>query len=100
MGGRAIFDAIELAEIGAGDVGHLPPVRTDADVDGGFTEVDRLQLRMDVGDVDQADVAEGVELQKLILGEALLRGQPGPVAEAGGADQSRSRHGHLQEIAS
>jgi len=97
--GAAILDPVEAAEIGAGDMGHLPLGRADAQVHLGLAEIDRHQLGVDVGDMDQGQVAERVEFQELVLGQRLLRGQPGPIAKAGGPHQGRCGHGNLKKIA-
>ena len=95
----AVVDPVKLAEIGTGHVRDSTPVVTDSDIHRRFAEIDRLELRVNVGDVDQRDIAKGVELQKLVLRQRLLGGQPGPVAETGRADKRRCGHGHLKEIA-
>ena len=43
MRGAAIVDAVKLAEIRAGDMGHLALVGAHADIDLRFAEIDRLQ---------------------------------------------------------
>ena len=81
MGRAAIGHAIELAEVGAGDVRHLTDIAANAKVDLGLAEENRFHLRVDIGDVDQGDVTEGIKLQKLILSQGLLGGKPSPGAK-------------------
>ena len=95
---RAAADAIANAEILAGDMGHLAGVVADADVDRWLTEIDRLQLRVDVGHMHQGDIAELLKLQERILIETVLCRQPRPVAEARAAVDGGRSHGHLQKI--
>ena len=61
-------------------MGRTPLRVTDADVHLGLAEPDRLELGVDVGDVDQRDVAEVIEFEQFVLAQALLRGQPAPPA--------------------
>ena len=42
---------------------------------------------MNVSDVDQGHVAEGIELKQLILAEGLLRAKACPIAEARGTNK-------------
>lgn len=97
-GRTAIRDAIGLAEVGTGDMRHLTLVRAHPEVDRGFTEIDRFQLRMNVGDMDDADIAEGIKLQQLILSQALLRRKTPPIAKTRCPDQGRGGHRNLQKI--
>ena len=94
----AILDAVKRAKFGAGHMRHLALGRPDPEVDLGLAEIDRLQLRMNVGDMDQAQVAECVEFQKLVLAQCLLRRQPGPAAKPARAEQRARRHRHLKKI--
>jgi hypothetical protein len=57
-------DVEHLLERPAHHMRRLALCLADADVPFGFAEPDRLQLGMDVGDVDQGQVAEIVELQQ------------------------------------
>ena len=99
VGGAAVIDAVKLAEIGPGDMRHGTTVVTHSNIHRRFTEIDRLELGVNVGDVDQRDIAKGVELQKLILCQRLLRCQTGPVAETRCADKRGCGHRHLKDIA-
>ncbi len=99
VAGAAILDAIKFAEIRAGDMRHLALVAAHTDVDLRLTEINRLKLRVDVGHVDQAHVAESVKFQKLVLGQGLLRCQFRPIAKAACAIKRRGRHADLKKIA-
>ena len=94
-----VFDAVQPAEICASDMRHLPFVGPNAKVDFGLAEPDRLQLRMNVRDVDQRNIAESIKLKQIALAQRLLRRQLAPVAKAGCSDNRRSRHASLQKIA-
>jgi len=73
-------------------MGHVTLRIADAEIDLGLAEPDRLQLRMDVGHMDQRDIAEILERQQLLLGESLLGSQPGEIAEARNAHDRRRGH--------
>ena len=94
----AISDAIKLAEIRTGHMRHLPAVLAHTDIHRRFAEIDRFKLRVDVGHVDQADVAKRVEFQQLVLRERLLRGQLAPVAKRRRTIQSCCSHTSLKKI--
>ena len=78
---RAAPDPVAHAEILTRDMGHLSVVLTHADIDRRLAEVERFELAVNVGDMHQRDISECVELQQLVLIEAVLRGQPRPAAE-------------------
>ena len=98
MRGAAIVDAVELTEIRAGNMRHGPLVFAHADIDRRLAEIDRFELSVDVGDVDQADIAKGVELQKLFLSQRLLRRQFRPVTKGRCPKNGRSSHARLKKI--
>ena len=52
---------------------RLPPRLADAEIDRRLAEIDRHQLAVHVGDVQQRDVAERVEFEQFVLRQALLR---------------------------
>jgi hypothetical protein len=95
----AVLDPVKLAERLTGHMRHVALVLADADVHLRFAEIDRLELSVNVGDMDQRDVAVGLELQQLVLRQPLLRGQLRPVAETAGAHQRRGCHAGLKKIA-
>ncbi len=66
----------------AHQVRRLAQRAADADVDAGLAEMDRQQLRVAVGEVQQAEVAEGRQVVQLARG--LRRARAGPQAGAGG----------------
>ena len=47
--------------------------RADAEIDRRLAEIDRHQLAMDVGDMQQRDIAERIELQQFGFAQPLLR---------------------------
>src|SRR5665213_4245067 len=51
---------------------RLPARLAYADIDRRLTEINRLQLAVDIGDMQQRHIAERVELQQLGLAHALL----------------------------
>ena len=53
---------------------------------------------MNVGDVDQADIAEGVEFQQLVLGQRLLCGQLAPIAKRRRPVKSSCSHAGLKKV--
>ena len=57
------------------------------DIEGGTAIAGRLR-----------NVSERLELEQLVLRQRLLRGQPGPVTEAGGPQHCAGGHADLQEI--
>ena len=74
---------------------HQPLGLADAEIDRRLAEQERHELGVDVGDVDERDVADRVEAQQLVLGQALLRERPGPAAGQNGRGCGR----HLEKIA-
>ena len=67
----------ELAQkIAAGEVGRLAARRADPQVDRGLAKIQWHKLGVDVGEVQQGDLAERLELQQLFLGYFLLRQRP------------------------
>ena len=65
----------------------------DAEIDRRLAEIDRHQLGMDVGDVQQRDIAERVELHELGLGQALLRHGSGKIGARKAAAKRQRRGG-------
>ena len=75
--------------------GSWPFMLADAEVDAGLAEVDRLQLRMAVGHVQERDVAELRHVVQRVGGRG--RVGLGPAAQAHAGDASRAED--LQEFA-
>ena len=96
--GAAVRDPVKLAEIRAGQMRHLPAVLAHTDIDRRFAEIDRFQLRVNVGHVDQADTPEGVKFKQFVLRQRLLRGKLAPDAKGRRTIQSRCSHAGLKEI--
>ena len=71
--GRLLGNAEALEKVLAGEMRRLAPRLADAEIDRRLAEIDRHQLAVDIGDVQQRDVAERVELEQFRFGEALLR---------------------------
>ena len=92
---RAAGDAVEV-EVGAsGDVGDLTARLAHPEIGRGLAEQHGLHLRVDVGQVDQGDVAHRLEGQEVVLGQALLGEGAGPARR----HQGRGGGGDLQEVA-
>ncbi len=96
---RSIANPIHLAKIRAGDMRHLPLGIAHTNVDFRFTEIDRFQLRMDVGDMDQRHIPEGIKLQQIVLRQLLLGSQTRPIAKTRCARHCGCGHGDLKKIA-
>ena len=92
---RGAGDAVEV-EIGAsGNVGDLAARLSHSEIGRGLAEQHGPQLRVDVGQVDQGNVAHRLEGQKIVLGQALLGEGAGPARR----HQRRGGGGDLQEVA-
>jgi hypothetical protein len=83
-------------EIGAGHVRRQPCRLADADVDGRLAEVDRHQLGVEIRQVKQRHLTQGLESQKLILCDRLARRCPNQSRRAAHQDGGRG-HG-LKEV--
>ena len=97
---RARLDLVELQEIRAGHVRRKAGNLADADVDGRLAEKDRLELRVNVGDVKQRDVAEFRRAQQIVFVHRLLRRRPRPAPGHRRTRYRRKRDGRRQEFAS
>jgi hypothetical protein len=95
---RAVLYPVHPAEVRAGHMRRLAGDRANADVPLGLAEPDRLQLRVDVGEMDERDIARGVESQKVVLRQRLLGGKTGPVSGSRGPENGRRRHADLKKI--
>ncbi len=69
-----------------------------ADIHLRFAEPDRLELAVNVGDMDQRHVSESIEFKKLVLGELQAGRDLGPGADTGAPPDRRSGNGRLQEV--
>src|SRR3546814_6071079 len=58
-----------LQEVGAGHMRGQALDLADAEIDRRLAEVQRLHLRVDIGDVQQRHVAEVLRRQQVLLGE-------------------------------
>jgi hypothetical protein len=79
-------NAVMLEQRAAGQVRHKPARGPDAEIDRGLTEVQRQELGVDVGDVEERDIADRLEAQQVGLRKPLLGEGAGPAAR-----QHRSR---------
>jgi len=70
------------------------------DIDGGLAEVDRHELRVKVGQVDQRHVAEALEIEQVVLRQRLLRRRPRPLSGKPRAGNGRQRRTGHQKFAS
>ena len=75
--------------------GTSPFASPIAEIDRRLAEQQRHQLGVNVGDMNEGDVADRIETQQLVLRQALLRQGARPAA---GHDRRR-RGGHLEKIA-
>ena len=82
-----------LEKIHAGQMRRLPARRADAEIDRRLAEIDRHQLAVDVGDVQQRDVAERVELEQFGFAQPLLRQSSGKIGEREAAAKAQRRAG-------
>ncbi len=81
---RPLHDAEGVEQLGAGDVRQPASGLADAEVERRLAVVERLELRVAVGHVQDGELALGRELQQLVLADGLLRGGTAePPAEAG-----------------
>src|ERR1700724_3101068 len=60
--GAVLADAKAVEKGLADQMRRLAGHRADADIDAGFAEIDRLELRMRVGHVQDAGIAEALEI--------------------------------------
>src|SRR5215211_537646 len=74
---------------------RLAPRLADAEVDRRLAEEDRPQLGVDIGQMDEGDVAERLEGEDVALREPLLREGPAPPVRQDG----RRGGGDLEEVA-
>ena len=71
-----------LAELRIGEMRRLALGLADAEIDRRLAEMQRHQLRMDVGDVQDRHRAERIEAQDVGLRQPLLRGDAAERTEA------------------
>ena len=89
-------DAEALEEIRAGDVRRLALRLADAEIDRRLAEIDRHELAVNVGDMQQRDIAERIELEEFVLRQLLLREGAREAAAAG--HQGRGRGADLKNF--
>ena len=91
-------DAERRQEILAYQVRQLAPGLANAQIERGLAKIDRLQLRMTVGHVQQSQLPLGREAQQVFLAQrALGRGAAQPAAQASYGGRGC---GHLQKVSS
>ena len=74
IGGRRAGRDVEMRqEVLAGDVRERAARLADAEVERRLAEIHRHELRVQVGEMQDRDVAERVEAEELVLRDALLR---------------------------
>src|SRR5215470_9938981 len=88
-------NAVIIKQRSAGQMRHLSVCLTDPDVDGSFAKVDRHQLSMKVGDVNERDVAERFEIHNVRLAQLLLSKGPRPATR----HDRRRRGDDLEKLA-
>ena len=97
MGKRAAGrDLVGVEQGAAGQVRRQPLRAADAEIDRRLAEIDRLELGMNIGDVDQRHIAERFESEQVRLAEPLLRESARPPATRAG--DRRGRGGQLQKV--
>ena len=95
---RAGSDIEVLPELGVGDMRRQSLGFADAEIDRRLAEMQRHQLRVDVGHVQDGDGAERIEAHDVGLRQALLGGDvPEPAETASDRQRRRSRR-RLQEF--
>ena len=67
-GATARFDPEVLEECAADQMRRLRQHRADADIDARLAEEDRQELRVRIGEVQHADVAEAADVVKVVVG--------------------------------
>ena len=96
IGVRRFFrNAVALQERLAGDVRRLALGVADPEIERRLAEIERRQLAVDVGDVQQRHVADRLEFQKIGLRQPLLR----ETARAGEWQNGSRRRRELKQIA-
>ncbi len=97
--GRTRRNAELAQEIAAAQMRRQSPRLADADIGGRLAQIDRHELAVQVGHVQERDIADAVEAQELALGEPLLRRdaaeRPKPVRRR----HRRRGNAHLDELA-
>jgi hypothetical protein len=69
VGNPAARHDVEIfEESAADDVRRFPTQIADADIDARFAEIDRLQLGVAVGQMQDADIAEAADVVKVVVG--------------------------------
>ena len=77
---RPARDAVVIEERRASEVRNAPPPLPDPDIDRRLSEIDRHELRMEVSDVHERHVADGLEGKQVRLAQPLLREGARPTA--------------------
>ena len=74
-------------------------IGADPDIGVGRSEVDRRELRVHVGEMQQRDLPLGVEAQQVVLGQLLLRQRAGRISQiARGAEHHAGVERELQKV--
>ena len=80
-----------LEKILAGEMRRLPARFADAEIDRRLPEIDRHELPVQIGNMQQRDIADRIEFEEFVFGEALLRHRAREAATAGGKRRRRLR---------
>ena len=94
-GRRARRDPVEVQKIPAADVWNQTLCFADCEIEGRLPIQHRKQLGVQIGDVNERDIAERSEAQQLVLRETLLREHPRYATRKNG----QGGGSHLQQIA-
>ncbi len=83
-----------IEQSAAGEMRHQAFRFPDAEIDRRLTEEERHQLAVDIGDMEEGDVADGREGEEFGLRETLLRESARPA----GGYQGRCCGGYLEKV--
>ena len=92
------LNVVKLQEIGTRHMRRQPHDLADAEVDRWLPKPDRLQLRMNVGDMHHRQIAEILRRKKCVLAQSLLRCRARPATTHAGAGNRRKSNGCGKEF--
>ena len=96
--GRSDGDVEVFSELGVGQMRRQPLRFADAEIDRRLAEIQRHQLGVGIGRIQDGDRAQGIETGDVGLGQALLSGEPPERAEPASERQRRRSRRRLQEL--
>ena len=95
---RSGGDAEILPELRVGEMRRQALIPADAEIDRRLAEIQRHQLRMIVGDIEDRHRAQRIEPRDVGLGQALLRRHTSERTQSASDCQRRRSRGRLQEF--